>query len=236
MANFHPSDNDLLEFSNGSCNLAVSISISVHLHFCPLCRHKVSELNSVGGHCMTQADKVEVDSDSFAATMQRIKSANTSAPAPTSLETLEAKNTLGIDALTSLPHVVKKLLPDTKHLSWSFITPTLKAIQLQSQTDGFEVQLHKLKKGGSIPEHDHQGKEVTVILEGSFSDDNGAYRVGDYVVMEPGQKHKPTATQDQDCICLSVVEAPVKLTGFWGYFVNPLMNLHNRRKLSKYMV
>ena len=36
---------------------------------------------------------------------------------------------------------------------------------------------------------------------------------GDFIVREPGDVHRPRATQQAECICLSVLEAPIQLTG-----------------------
>ena len=42
---------------------------------------------------------------------------------------------------------------------------------------------------------------------------------------EPGDVHRPSATQDQACICLSVLSAPIKLTGI-KQVLNPFMQFN----------
>ena len=86
--------------------------------------------------------------------------------------------------------------------------------------------MQRICAGGTTPEHDHRGTEMTVVLEGSFSDEKGIYREGDFLLKEPGDVHQPVSARNQDCLCLSVQEAPVKLTGLWGKVLNPFIRLH----------
>jgi len=51
---------------------------------------------------------------------------------------------------------------------------------------------------------------MTLVLEGGFSDAAGSYDVGDFIYRGPGDVHAPTALQSQDCICLAVIDAPLK--------------------------
>jgi putative transcriptional regulator len=61
-----------------------------------------------------------------------------------------------------------------------------------------------------------------VVLKVSFSDEDGVYHPGDFIVREAGEIHRPCATLNDDCICLSVLEAPIKLTGIKRIF-NPFL-------------
>ena len=72
--------------------------------------------------------------------------------------------------------------------------------------------------------HDHKGREITLVLYGSFSDADGVYEEGDFIVREPGDIHSPQATLDDECICLSVVEAPIRLVGPVMRGLNPFLS------------
>ena len=92
------------------------------------------------------------------------------------------------------------------------------------ETD-YELALHRIDAGGNAPVHDHKGTELTVVLKGSFSDEDGIYYEGDFLVRQPGDVHRPSATLDQACICLSVLSAPIKLTGL-KRVLNPFMRFN----------
>ena len=40
----------------------------------------------------------------------------------------------------------------------------------------YELALHKIDAGGKVPDHDYRGQEITVVLKGSFSDEDGVYQ------------------------------------------------------------
>jgi putative transcriptional regulator len=95
--------------------------------------------------------------------------------------------------------------------------------RLQTGQKEFEVALHRIKAGGSVAKHDHGGTEITLVLDGSFSDENGIYHEGDFLVREAGETHRPLASRDAPCICLSVVAAPVRMTGTFTRLLNPFL-------------
>lgn len=222
MINFHPDDNLLVEFSAGTLDTGLAIAVKAHISMCPKCQENVRNLNHIGAslfHTAEQKSEVDNDSTRFASLMQNIRKAeqnNALHPKPAATENN------GRPTDHALPKIVQRLLPE-HNLKWKRVSPSLKQANLESGQSQYEVCLHKIRKGGKVAEHDHRGREATVVLRGSFSDENGNYKQGDFLLKEPGQQHRPTAAQDQDCLCLSVCEAPVKLTGMLGKVLNPFL-------------
>ena len=124
-----------------------------------------------------------------------------------------------------LPNVVAKMMSH-KTLKWRYVNSSLQTSNLIAGQNIHQVSLQKISAGGIVPEHDHSGTEMTVVLKGSFSDKDGIYQVGDFILKEPGQIHQPISARNEDCLCLSVESAPVVLTGFFGRMVN-LFIKHN---------
>lgn len=220
MANFHPSDNLLLEYSAGSLDWALGICISAHLQFCPHCKHKVMQFNAIGASFLNHSRPMDVGPRTFDKLMRRIKSTQSTE------ETRKHTEPLGHDERAkTLPQVVQKLLPKDKPLKWSYVSPALRSAHLVTGQSKYEVCFHRLKRGGKAVQHDHRGLEITLVLEGSFSDEDGNYVPGDFIEKNAGQIHRPMAAQDKDCLCLSVVEAPVKVTGLMGKIINPFLTI-----------
>lgn len=238
MVNFHPSDNDLIEFSAGNTDWALSICISSHIEHCPACARKLRSFNKIGGATLSKCTKTAVSNDSFGRLLKKIKQnevkeadanqkENNTPPralASTQKECGTSQDCYTSQALDDLPQVIQKLLVKNKPLRWKRIAPALQEAQITTGQNKYEVCFHKIKRGGKIAEHDHGGKEITVVLRGNFSDEHGTYHVGDYLVKESGQIHRPLAAQNQDCLCLSIIEAPVKLTGLTGKLINPFLS------------
>ncbi|HAS6348685.1 ChrR family anti-sigma-E factor [Vibrio sp. IRLE0018] len=74
------------------------------------------------------------------------------------------------------------------------------------------VNLMYICEGVQIPQHTHKGIETTLVLHGCFSDEDGEYRVGDFLQRDASVKHSPRTEQNQDCLCLTVLTEPMIFT------------------------
>lgn len=234
MITHHPDDNLLTEYSSGSLASALGVIVCAHLQSCPHCRKRVEQLNKLGAAILNQSVAEAVQPESFDNLMARIRSqkseiavgensCKSSEAALTNLQELHPvyKND---PLLRNLPKIITKLLPHDGKLKWERVSSSLKTARLKTGQSQYEVAFQRISSGGKVVEHDHRGLEVTMVLCGSFSDENGVYNQGDFLVRNPGEVHRPTATLNQDCLCISVVEAPVKVTGLFGKLVNPFLN------------
>lgn len=225
MIKHHPDDNLLTEYASGGIATAVGMIICAHLQACPHCRQRVEQLNKLGAAILKQSVAEPVHAQSFEQLMARIR--NQASPvdvnqAPKTSDT--PSSYLHDPMMTRLPKVVAKLLPRDGKLKWQRASGSLKTARLKTGQQDYEVSFQKISSGGKVVEHDHRGLEVTLVLHGSFSDEDGIYNEGDFLVRTPGEVHRPTATLNQDCLCISVVEAPVKITGFVGKLINPFLS------------
>ena len=114
-------------------------------------------------------------------------------------------------------------------LKWKSFGKNLSIVDIDRVDEKREVALHRLAPGGAVAHHDHHGREITVVLTGSFSDRDGQYYPGDFIVKEPGEQHKPMASENSACVCLSVTDAPVKFTGMLTRLLNPVVAYRHPR-------
>jgi putative transcriptional regulator len=216
MVSRHPDIELLVEYTAGSLSTAPSISVTTHLQFCESCSRAVESLNQLGGDILEGADAVPVSEGLLEKILLGI-TADSCEP-----ETARTPKSKAVDEVGgSLPRYVQQLLPEGK-LRWRFLSPSLRLANISVGEDRHELALHRIQAGGKAPEHDHNGKEITVVLTGCFSDEDGVYQPGDFIVREPGDVHRPFAAQNEECICLSVLSAPIKLTGLKRMF-NPFL-------------
>lgn len=222
MINYHPDDNLLAEFTSGSLAWALSLSVSAHVQLCPRCRQSVANLNDIGGALLNSSRAEPCAADNFAQLMQRIYQQEA---LPGSLVAAPEPNQhSGDPMLKQLPKVIAKLMAATPKLKWRRVSSTLKTARLTTGQNEYEVAFQRISSGGKVVEHDHGGLEVTLVLKGSFSDEDGIYSEGDFLVRNAGEVHRPTATLNQDCLCMSVVAAPVRVTGVLGRLINPFLS------------
>ena len=214
----HPDADMLVEYSSGGLSPAMCVSISTHLHFCDDCRLQLTQLDEIGGSLLEDVPEEALRGVTFESLLLQLEELQLEAP--------EAIETVSVATeLKSLPSMVQKLLPP-EGAKWSFLSPSLQVAKIPVGESKYELALHKIKAGGKTPSHDHRGLEVTVVVQGSFSDEDGVYNPGDFLVRQPGDVHKPIASQNELCICVSVVEAPIRLVGPISRVLNPFFSFN----------
>ncbi|MFW5823877.1 MAG: ChrR family anti-sigma-E factor [Marinobacter sp.] len=210
MTQHHPDSLMLMEYSAGNLNEPHALCIRLHLDRCAHCRSRVDTLDSLGAVMMEQQAQVSVDESTFDSILTRIDSE----PAPEPVTPRQLRDPL------------KKVLGgDLDSLPWK---RQLRDVSVYDITDRFpgqqdRVVLQKVCAGGRAPLHTHRGEETTLVLQGAFADSNGIFNQWDFVVLGQDDEHKPVALEGADCITLSVLSAPLKLTGTFGRLLNPFM-------------
>ncbi len=215
MIRHHPSQELLLEYAAGTLSSGMALCVNMHLKYCPHCAEIVDRMTHVGGMLMEELEPVEVAPDSFDALMQRIDEEDMLAA--------EVKNTKGLDRAREL---LSNWIPGGWNVvSWKPQWFKIYEFLLATSEDGRErLSLQRINAGGVAPVHSHYGREVTVVLEGGFSDEQGVYQAGDFIIKDQQHKHRPRAHENEDCICLALLEAPVRLTGPVGQWIERLRN------------
>ncbi len=215
MAKFHPSLDLLTEYAAGSLSLAQSACISAHLNYCDSCSRTVNQLQAVGAAMFEQLHPEPVGDALLDRVLARLdEEAPLSYPKPTRSEQ------------DATPALLQRLMAgDFSDLSWKKITEVLRTTQIKTGDPHFEFSLLHIKAGGEIPAHDHRGSEMTLVLQGGFSDAEGSYHPGDFIYRSSDDVHAPRAFADEDCICLAVLDAPLRFTGWKYRWMNPLLRL-----------
>ncbi len=93
---------------------------------------------------------------------------------------------------------------------------------------GYLAQFVYMEKGGSIPEHTHKGNELTIVIDGEFSDGLNDYETGDFISLDTNHKHIPSTQSDEGCLVFSIIDQPLHFTSGWAKLVNPLSHLYFR--------
>jgi len=246
MIQHHPDSTLLAEYAAGSMSQGQSLGIAVHLHYCDLCRQQVRALNQLGGAMLeTHTPGSDLEANALQKLFARIDrqagehqdieykgseykssdgQANSSSEAA-EIARATAARTAPKRLQKELPPLVAKLVGNPVQLRWQRLSPAMKMANLQTGQNQCQVSLIKIAAGGRVLEHDHRGNEFTVVLKGAFSDHEGVYQAGDFLHNQPGEVHTPSATADTDCLCFTVLDAPLKFTGLLGRVINPFVRL-----------
>jgi putative transcriptional regulator len=210
MTRHHPDNISLMEYSAGNLTEPHALCIRLHLDQCSHCRSRVDTLDSLGAVMMEHQPKVDVSENMFDSILARLDDDPEPRIVRPALHRDPLQKLLG-SGLDDLPW--KRQLGDVSVLDISEKFP--------GQTE--QVVLQKLAAGGKAPSHTHRGEETTIVLQGAFADQKGVFNQWDFVVLNDQDDHKPVAVGCEDCITLSVLSAPVKLTGTFTRLLNPFI-------------
>lgn len=215
MAEYHPQLELLTEHASGNLPLAQAACVSAHMNYCEQCRRASGQLQSVGAILFEGLHPEPVGDTLLNAVLARLDDAT-----PLSFASTSAWSS------SRTPAILQRLMNgDYTDLVWKKITSSLRISYLKTGDPNYEFALYHIKAGGKIPEHTHRGSEMTLVLEGGFSDAQGSYHRGDFIFRQPSDVHAPTALQSEDCICVAVLDAPLKFTGWQYRWMNPLLQL-----------
>lgn len=210
MTQHHPDSFSLMEYSAGNLTEPHALCIRLHLDQCSHCRSRVDMLDSLGAVMMETQPQVSVGESTFDSILARIDQEPAAPVEAQKVRKSPLQKLLG-DDLNGLPW--KRQLGDVSILDISDRFP--------GQNE--QVVLQKLTAGGKAPVHTHRGQETTIVLQGAFADKKGVFNQWDFVVLNEQDEHKPVALEGDDCITLSVLSAPVKLTGTFTRMLNPFI-------------
>jgi putative transcriptional regulator len=213
MVNYHPADELLTAYIAGSLQLSHALCISTHIEHCKQCQLNAQRLNSLGGNLFEQIEP-EQPSENLKDNVMALLDQQT-----------ERKPEVFKEVVNShIPRALRQFIPGNyDELEWKSMGSSIQTVPLCKDENGAQVSLLKIKPGGKVGHHSHMGDEITTILEGSFSDENGIYCKGDFMLHGSDHKHKPIATKDAECICLIVQDAPIQFTGFFSRLLNPFL-------------
>ncbi|MEM9635640.1 MAG: ChrR family anti-sigma-E factor [Pseudomonadota bacterium] len=109
-----------------------------------------------------------------------------------------------------------------EELPWKTLLPGVKECKF-GEIDGCASSLLWVRAGRAMPSHTHHGTELTLVLQGGFSDEDGHFVVGDVAYADGDVDHKPVADDGEDCICFAVTAGRLQLTGPVGRWFAPFI-------------
>jgi putative transcriptional regulator len=216
MPTHHPGDDLLIAYAAGSLEEPVALVIATHLALCPRCRKEVARLEELGGLLLDEQASEALAEGSVARALARLDEV---APEPERPVSAPAQDKLLI------PRPLRDYLGGgLDRLDWDSFRG-LKKVELLPEFAGFRTRLMCIKPGTAMPTHTHEGNELTLILAGGYSDEHGHFLRGDLAEADASVNHRPVADPGDDCICLAVTDAPLRLTGPFGRLLNPFLDV-----------
>lgn len=212
-------------FAAGTAGPATSLLLAAQASLNPVARERVAFYESVGGTLFDALTPETVSDDLLDRVMGLLEDAEEDSAV------LAERSDRAVSE-ASLPETEGPYLPTAvmeavggapENIAWHSVMRGLDECVLPVEEDGARTKLLRIQPGVAIPRHTHEGSELTLVLRGAFTDASGCYRAGDLAICDEEVDHQPVADKGEPCICLVVMDAPLRLTGAVGRFLNPFV-------------
>jgi len=219
MITHHPTAELLVDYAGGATPEPLALLLASHLSICPRCHAAADELEAVGGALLDDLAPAALAEDALARTLARLDAPEAARPLPPEPDS----ETRALLPRPLWPYVGTGL----STLDWRWRGPALREAVLATPVPGWRASLLRLAPGGSVPVHTHRGTEYTLMLAGGLTNRRTGDHIerGDLEIADGACEHEQVADAAGECLCLAVLDAPVRLSGPLGWVVNPLLKV-----------
>lgn len=207
----HTVPEDLVaDFAAGATTPGVSLLIAAHLTQAPEARTHVDAYEAVGGELLRAEEGSRVSDGALEATLAMLDGQD-AAPTPAANKDEGPLPQIVLDSI-GVPF---------DQIAWKFQLPGVAAYDLDG-FDGEKVRILRARPGAKVPQHTHEGSELTLVMAGCLTDGGIEYRRGDVAVNDEHDDHQPQITGDETCYCLIVQQGGLRFTGRFSRVLNYL--------------
>ncbi|MBN7822029.1 ChrR family anti-sigma-E factor [Bowmanella yangjiangensis] len=212
----HPTDQQLVLFAQGLIAPAQSLIISAHVDMCAACQKRVAGLEAALTEQLLNEQSALPDMQ-----MQNMLTEILASPVAVALPA--ETQYLELDGRQfALPRSLQRYAG--KISGWSHMVGKLWQARVDLGIDG-RADFIYMEKGGTVPEHTHRGSELTLVLDGEFSDGVGHYDTGDFIRCDSHHTHTPKTEAEEGCLVFSVLDKPLHFTSGLARLLNPFSHL-----------
>ncbi len=206
------SDAILLSYAAGTLPRAFELVVATHVSLSDDARARLGGYEALGGAIINDMDCVDMADGALDDTLARIAEM---APAPR-----PATRKTGL-----FPTPLQQAIGgDETAVKWRPVGMGVRQSVICAD-DGGSARLLAIPGGQAMPKHTHRGTELTLVLQGAFTDDDARFARGDLEIADDHDDHAPIAETGQDCICLIATEAPVRFQGMIPRMVQPFIGI-----------
>jgi len=216
----HTSETLLLQYASGSLDEASSVLVATHLALCPGCRAIVRDAEALAGAMLEDEAPEAMSEASLQAVLQR--ASRRESPA---VRERPQPGFADLAAGANLPEPLRGYVGDAlRRRPWRPVAPGLRQLVLAT-SDQATARLFYLSPGTKVPVHSHRGQELTMVLQGSYSDECGTFARGDVAELDEAVTHQPVVSMEGDCVALAVTGAPLRFRSWAVRLVQPLLGI-----------
>jgi putative transcriptional regulator len=206
--NHHIPDDVLDSYRTGRLAHAFAVVVAAHLSLCDECRARIETEDMLGGVLLHGGDGVALR----AGARDRMMAALDSPPPP---PPPRGSGVFPAPVMAELAGQPPR---------WWMLGAGIRQQILSADREG-SLRLLYIPPGKAVPEHGHRGLELTLVLQGSFSDREGSFHRGDVETTHEAIDHKPIAAPGLPCICLAATDAPLRFHDWLPRLLQPIFRI-----------
>lgn len=208
----HLNDALLMGYAAGALPEAFNLVMATHISVCDECRARMHSFDAIGGEIVATTETAPLADGCLAATLALIAASGTE-PAPR-------------PAMSGIfPQPLRDYVGgDLDAVKWRRVGGGVSQALLKTR-DAATVRLLRIPGGVAVPDHGHRGLELTLVLQGAFSDATDQFGAGDVEIADEAMVHKPVAEAGVDCICLAATDAPLRFSGLMPRLVQSIFRI-----------
>lgn len=224
MVKHHPEDDLLLAYSAGALGESWSLAVATHMALCPACRRAADLAEHLGGAMLDDVAPQAMTGDALERVLKRLDESGGGAPSSATAATSAPVPSTGLPS-TGVPEPLRHYIgPDLERVPWRKVGGGGFQHVIETKDPG-QARLLRFRAGKPVPEHGHRGRELTLVMAGSFSDHIGEFHRGDLEDADERLVHQPVAGSDQDCVCLAVTDHRLRFTGLIPRLAQPFIGV-----------
>lgn len=205
----NPSTELLADYVTGAATPGTALLVATHLTQAPDSRSRVAELEAMAGAILANECAAEMAPDALDRALALLDGAeDAQAPAP---------RVLGD---SPLPRPVMEALDvPFEDIPWKFRLPGVSEYEFEGFGEE-KVSILRARPGAALPQHTHNGRELTLVMTGALQDGDDIYRAGDLAVNDEDDDHRPRIIGEEMCHCLVVLDGSLHFTGTFSRALN----------------
>lgn len=216
MISLHPTQQQLHDFVEGNSVPAMALVISAHVDMCAECQMQVAAMQESASE---EAFASAANCPEFSSMLANI----TQLPAAERIISQPEKVKIELDGRAfNLPRPLRRYVSKTGN--WSHLLGKVWQAPVDLGPIG-KANFIYMEKGGRVPEHTHRGSELTLVVDGEFSDGIANYDSGDFITMDCANTHTPHSDADEGCLVFTIVDQPLHFTSGIARLLNPFSHL-----------
>lgn len=218
--NHHLSDELIIAYSAGVLPEAVDLIVATHVSLCDDCRAALAAYDAVGGALLDQGEKADVSDACLTGALNLIRGGRTVQD-----EKVQDKQAPEMERDPILPAPLQDYIGGSLgDVKWRSLGMGVRQAVLDTKGDA-TARLLFIPAGTAMPDHGHRGMELTIVLKGAFTDEDGRFARGDVEIAFEDMHHTPVADVSEDCICLAVTDAPLRFKGLLPRLAQPFVGI-----------